>query len=92
MGVSPKLYARIVRFNAAIDHKLRYPVRTWTEIAHRLNYYDQMHMVHDFQDLAGDTPSRVIARLDIVPEFHSAFATDTRPRSVGEPGQTSHFY
>ena len=39
-----------------------------------------MHMVHDFQDLAGDTPARVIARLDIVPEFHSLFAMSTRPQ------------
>jgi hypothetical protein len=38
-----------------------------------------MHMVHDFQNLAGDAPSRVIARLDSVPEFHSAFAMSTHP-------------
>ena len=80
VGVSPKLYARIVRFNAALDRKLRSHYRTWTEIAHELNYYGQMHMVHDFQDLAGDSPARVIARLDIVPEFHSIFAMSTRPQ------------
>lgn len=79
VGVSPKLYAQIVRFNAALNRKLRSPQHTWTEIAHELNYFDQMHMVHDFQSLAGDAPSRVIARLAIVPEFHSAFATSTRP-------------
>ncbi len=79
VGVAPKLYARIVRFNAALDRKLACPDRTWTEIAHELNYYDQMHMVHDFQGLAGDSPSRFLARLAAVPEFHTAFATGKRP-------------
>jgi AraC-like DNA-binding protein len=75
VGVSPKLYARIVRFNAALDRKLQCPNRSWTEIAHALHYHDQMHMVHDFQDLAGNTPSQLFARLDIIPEFHSTFAS-----------------
>jgi AraC-like DNA-binding protein len=92
VGVSPKLYARIVRFNAALDRKLESPQRTWTEIAHELNYYDQMHLVHDFQDLAGDAPARVVTRLDLVPQFHSAFATSNRLTSVGERFQRSRFY
>src|SRR5262249_5016324 len=30
VGVPPKLYARIVRFNAALDHKLRWPAQAWS--------------------------------------------------------------
>src|SRR5215469_5956760 len=45
IGVAPKLYARIVRFNQALGIKLASPKTTWTQIAHDLCYYDQMHMI-----------------------------------------------
>ena len=79
VGVAPKRYARIIRFNAAVDRKLACPNRTWTEISHELHYYDQMHLVHDFHDLAGDSPTQLLARLDGVPEFRTLFATEKRP-------------
>jgi AraC-like DNA-binding protein len=31
--------------------------RAWTDIAHDLGYYDQMHMVHDFRIFAGESPT-----------------------------------
>jgi AraC-like DNA-binding protein len=77
-GVSPKAYARITRFNAALDRKLASPRTSWTEIAHALGYADQMHLIHDFRELAGDTPSRFAARLSLAPELHTMFATERR--------------
>lgn len=62
-GIPPKLYARIARFQSALDAKVAAPKRTWLEIAHDLNYHDQMHMIHDFRTLAGDVPSRVLVAL-----------------------------
>jgi hypothetical protein len=61
VGVSPKLYGRIIRFNAALDHKLRFPGRAWSRIAS--DHYDQMHLVHDCQAFTGEAPSRFMARL-----------------------------
>ena len=49
VGVSPKRFARIARFEAALDRMARSPQGSWTEIAHRFGYYDQMHMVHAFR-------------------------------------------
>jgi AraC-like DNA-binding protein len=63
IGVAPKLYGRIVRLNQALGTKLASAERTWTEIAYELGYYDQMHMIHDFQKLAGDSPVPFLARL-----------------------------
>ena len=79
VGVPPKRYGRIIRFSAALDRKLRVPSRTWAAIAHELSYHDQMHMVHDFQELAGDAPSRLVSRLETVLEFRTAFAMSRRP-------------
>jgi len=63
VGISPKLHACIARFQTALDAKLASPTRSWIEIAHDLNYHDQMHMVHDFQRLAGDSPSGIVSKV-----------------------------
>src|SRR5262249_22455348 len=55
-GCRPKIYARVARFQTALDIKVASPERTWIDIAHRLYYHDQMHMVRDFQNLAGNSP------------------------------------
>lgn len=60
-GASPKAFARVARFQAALDAKLSSPHRTWLDIAHRCGYYDQMHMVHDFENLGHNTPTRLLA-------------------------------
>jgi AraC-like DNA-binding protein len=65
IGVSPKLYARIIRFEAALQRRAVSPSMPWTDIAHDLGYHDQMHMVHDFTRLSGDSPGAISCRLDM---------------------------
>jgi AraC-like DNA-binding protein len=60
MGLSPKLFARITRFQMALDAKRRAPASSWLSIAHEHGYFDQMHMVRDFQNLGGDTPGQLL--------------------------------
>jgi AraC-like DNA-binding protein len=64
VGVSPKLFARIARFEAALDRMARSPHGSWTEVAHRFGYYDQMHMVHDFSQFTGETPTRTLQHFE----------------------------
>jgi AraC-like DNA-binding protein len=80
VGLPPKLYARIVRFNAALDHKLRYSARSWSRIAADHDYYDQTHFVHDCRAFTGEVPSRFLAHLDGLPAFHTFFASTNRRR------------
>jgi AraC-like DNA-binding protein len=80
VGLPPKLYARIIRFNAVLDHKLRFPSRPWSRIASDHEYYDQMHFVHDCRAFTGEPPARFLAQLDGLPEFHTFFATADRAR------------
>jgi len=56
LGLSPKLYSRVVRFNHAYKYKERFPKINWTTIAHQCGYYDQMHLIHDFKYFAGYNP------------------------------------
>src|SRR5580658_741205 len=60
VGVHPKLFARIVRFEAALDSKARSSGKSWTDVAQEFGYYDQMHLVHDFEGFTGGTPTDML--------------------------------
>jgi transcriptional regulator GlxA family with amidase domain len=68
IGMPPKVYARVVRFEAALKSKKRSPSLRWTDIALALGYHDHMHMVHDFQRLSGATPSTLAPQVDMFVE------------------------
>jgi AraC-like DNA-binding protein len=80
IGISPKLYARIIRFEAALQRRAIAPTARWTDIAHDLGYHDQMHMVHDFTRLSGDSPDAIARQLDmfVQPEVLSSRPAPTR--------------
>lgn len=54
-GFSPKLYTRIIRFQAAMDAYGK-PKRPLTEIAYETGYYDQSHFIHEFKQFSGYHP------------------------------------
>jgi AraC-like DNA-binding protein len=84
-GLSPKTFARIARFQAALDAKAASPKRTWLEISHSFGYYDQMHMVHDFESLGRNTPTNVIAQMgDVRP---TALITEREGRQEKSAGR-----
>jgi AraC-like DNA-binding protein len=85
IGISPKLYARIVRFEAALQRRAVLPTTRWTDIAHDLGYHDQMHMVHDFTRLSGDSPDAIARQLDmfVQPEVLSRQTAPADPSSQG---------
>lgn len=56
-GVSPKLYARLVRFDRAFREKNLNPHRGWQNIAFDCNYYDYQHLVRDYRDFTGMNPT-----------------------------------
>jgi AraC-like DNA-binding protein len=69
VGATPGSFARVARFQTALDAKVANTARSWLDIAHSVGYFDQMHMIHDFKNLAGDTPNRLLERLgDMRPE------------------------
>jgi AraC-like DNA-binding protein len=54
VGLPPKLYQRIRRFQAALAVLGRRPV---AEVALECGYYDQAHLIRDFKQFAGLTPT-----------------------------------
>ena len=55
--MSPKMYARIVRFSNAYRLHEATPGLSWTKIAYEAGYFDQMHLIRDFRVFAGVNPS-----------------------------------
>ncbi|RDC66047.1 helix-turn-helix transcriptional regulator [Adhaeribacter pallidiroseus] len=54
-GFSPKLFSRIIRFQAALkEYGNRH--KSLTEIAYTCGYYDQSHFIHDFKEFSGYCP------------------------------------
>ena len=75
--VAPKLYARIARFEAALNRKNESPNVRWTDVAHELGYHDQMHMIRDFRAFSDSTPGAV------TPEFQRVAVPQVGAISAG---------
>lgn len=65
IGLSPKFYARMIRFSHAFKLKELCPEKPWIQIAYECGYFDQMHFIRDFKAFAGFTPS-ALTESDIV--------------------------
>ena len=50
-GLPPKLYTRILRFQAATQQYRG--SKSLTDIAYSCGYYDQSHFIHDFKEFSG---------------------------------------
>lgn len=60
VGVSPKTFARVVRLNRVVERVHAVPLSepiNWTALAIELGYYDQSHLVDEFRELTGVTPT-----------------------------------
>lgn len=56
-GVSPKMYARIARFENAMKLKNAQPFKDWWSVTIDLGYYDYQHLVRDFKEFTNLTPN-----------------------------------
>jgi AraC-like DNA-binding protein len=56
VGVTPKTFARVIRFRALLRRARQLPDRDWSALAADGGYFDQSHLIADFQQFAGTTP------------------------------------
>lgn len=62
VGLAPKAYARLIRFEAAFERLQQMKSVRWAEFALDCGYYDQAHLVREFRELAGTTPTEAFRR------------------------------
>jgi AraC-like DNA-binding protein len=56
VGLTPKAFAQLARFELARTLAERAVQPDWARIAHEAGYYDQPHLINDFRRVTGRTP------------------------------------
>ncbi|MFF3221776.1 helix-turn-helix domain-containing protein [Nocardia suismassiliense] len=60
VGLPPKDYGSLLRFSAALTALTNEPTRDMSVLAGDFGYYDQSHLIRDFQRFAGAPPGRLL--------------------------------
>ena len=56
IGLTPKYYARIIKFNYIFE-LIKAGKTSWSEIVYQSGYYDQSHFIKNFKAFTGEDPS-----------------------------------
>jgi AraC-like DNA-binding protein len=64
----PKQFLQISRFDKAFRMKNRFPGRDWLSVALHCGYYDYQHLVKDYKEFTGYTPTQFFAIDNHAPE------------------------
>jgi AraC-like DNA-binding protein len=85
VGLTPKRYLRIVRFERLLNEVYARPGVDWARAAAEHGYFDQAHMIRDFKVCSGMTPETYLSRRGAA--AHHAATSDTRatPGRVSDP-------
>ncbi|NJL19561.1 MAG: AraC family transcriptional regulator [Leptolyngbyaceae cyanobacterium SM1_3_5] len=62
VGVTPKLFCRIQRFQKVLEMLSEKPTTAWMDIVFACGYFDQAHLIHDFRAFADCTPTQYLAQ------------------------------
>ncbi len=69
VGLTPKQFHRIVRFNEILTTVENKENISWTIIAADCGYFDQAHFIKDFQSFSGINPKKYITDIEDFPNF-----------------------
>ncbi len=68
VGVSPKQFLQIIRFDRAYRLKNRFPDKDWLTIALHCGYHDYQHLSKDYMRFTGYTPTQFFELDHAAPE------------------------
>jgi AraC-like DNA-binding protein len=78
IGVNPKLYSRISRFDQTMKLKSTQSHKDWLEIAVEIGYYDYQHMARDFKEFTKQSPLEFFQAEKEAPERAFGHSETTR--------------
>jgi AraC-like DNA-binding protein len=58
IGVSPKQFCRFTRFHTLLNHAYFHPSADWAALAAEYGYFDQAHLIAEFKEFTGLTPTQ----------------------------------
>jgi AraC-like DNA-binding protein len=62
VGITPKSYLKLMRFQKTINEIEKFTKIDWTLISHDCGFYDQAHFINDFKLFSGFTPEEYFKR------------------------------
>ena len=63
VGLTPKVFCRILRFQRARTLAEQIEKLGWAQLASTCGYFDQSHLINDFQKFSGFSPTEYLRRL-----------------------------
>jgi AraC-like DNA-binding protein len=61
VGMTPKRYARVRRFQRALSCATSGPPPAWAAVAQECGYYDQAHLCREWSEITGLSPSQFVS-------------------------------
>jgi AraC-like DNA-binding protein len=77
IGLSPKQYANVLRFQLAI--RLRKTGSSWLDIVHACRYSDQAHFITEFRSFSGCSPEQFFQK-ELQPDLSTQFNGDSQSK------------
>lgn len=68
VGIPPKQFLQVIRFDKAFRLKNRHPQLDWLSVAVRCGYHDYQHLAKDYKTFTGYTPPQFFALDNTAPE------------------------
>jgi AraC-like DNA-binding protein len=84
VGVSPKRYCRIARFQSALGFAAAAGPVDWGRVAADAGYADQSHLIAEFREFSRLTPHRLASERPSTPSSNAARSIPA-PESAGDP-------
>lgn len=69
VGVTPKTFCNIIKFDHFINYKKNNPAKSLTECAHEANFYDQSHLIRLSQAITGKSPKAHFCKTNYINDF-----------------------
>ncbi|MEQ1606536.1 MAG: helix-turn-helix domain-containing protein [Pyrinomonadaceae bacterium] len=69
VGVSPKMFSRIVRFQRVLKSLESTPEPDILNTALSFGYYDQSHLINDFRQFSGDSPIAFLEKANLMTQI-----------------------
>ena len=69
IGITPKQYLKIIRFQYAIFQKQQNANLDMIELSYKSGYFDQSHFINDFKSLCGLTPNQYFTENEACSDF-----------------------
>lgn len=84
VGISPKLFGRMQRFQG-VFRAMENPILDWVNVAIDCGYYDQAHLIRDFREFTGKTPSLLLDQeIDLTRRFVQTRTMSHFSKTAGE--------